>query len=109
MASWSRNGGGYAFPATWTKYCKPCAASPEHTQAPRQPLTIQIRPEHTFYAATLVTRPHGRSTWPRYDPPRHRQGRRRPGQCRSEARRVGKEGVSTCKSRWSPYHKKKKK
>src|SRR3546814_16881183 len=27
---------------------------------------------------------------------------------RSEARRVGKEGVSTCRSRWSPYHLKKK-
>src|SRR3546814_20533622 len=27
---------------------------------------------------------------------------------RSEERRVGKEGVSTCKSRWLPYHKKKK-
>src|SRR3546814_19890660 len=27
---------------------------------------------------------------------------------RSDARRVGKEGVSTCRSRWSPYHKKKK-
>src|SRR3546814_20445909 len=24
----------------------------------------------------------------------------------SEARRVGKEGVSTCRSRWSPYHQK---
>src|SRR3546814_19560929 len=28
---------------------------------------------------------------------------------RSEERRVGKEWVSTCRSRWSPYHKKKKK
>src|SRR3546814_19527464 len=28
---------------------------------------------------------------------------------RTEARRVGKECVSTCRSRWSPYHKKKKK
>src|SRR3546814_14539625 len=28
---------------------------------------------------------------------------------RSEARRVGKECVSTCRSRWSPYHTKKKK
>src|SRR3546814_19480472 len=28
---------------------------------------------------------------------------------RSEERRVGKEGVSTCRSRWSPYHSKKKK
>src|SRR3546814_17975565 len=26
---------------------------------------------------------------------------------RSEERRVGKEVVSTCRSRWSPYHKKK--
>src|SRR3546814_11625745 len=26
------------------------------------------------------------------------------GQYRSEARRVGKECVSTCRSRWSPYH-----
>src|SRR3546814_19674564 len=24
--------------------------------------------------------------------------------CRSEGRRVGKEGVSTCRSRWSPDH-----
>src|SRR3546814_17209202 len=30
------------------------------------------------------------------------------GDQRSEERRVGKEGVSTCRSRWSPYHKKKK-
>src|SRR3546814_13778776 len=28
---------------------------------------------------------------------------------RSEERRVGKECVRTCRSRWSPYHKKKKK
>src|SRR3546814_16173740 len=27
---------------------------------------------------------------------------------RSEERRVGKECVSTCRSRWTPYHKKKK-
>src|SRR3546814_1770186 len=32
-------------------------------------------------------------------------GRRsRPGCERSEERRVGKECVSTCRSRWSPYH-----
>src|SRR3546814_20273734 len=29
-------------------------------------------------------------------------------QPRSEERRVGKECVSTCRSRWSPYHEKKK-
>src|SRR3546814_19777522 len=27
-----------------------------------------------------------------------------PGEERSEERRVGKECVSTCRSRWSPYH-----
>src|SRR3546814_15608816 len=31
------------------------------------------------------------------------------GADRSEERRVGKEGVSTCRSRWSPYNTKKKK
>src|SRR3546814_15514824 len=30
------------------------------------------------------------------------------GRKRSEERRVGKECVSTCRSRWSPYHSKKK-
>src|SRR3546814_20971129 len=30
------------------------------------------------------------------------------GWIRSEERRVGKEWVSTCRSRWSPYHKNKK-
>src|SRR3546814_12972271 len=30
------------------------------------------------------------------------------GEHRSEERRVGKECVSTCRSRWSPYHSKKK-
>src|SRR3546814_12046470 len=30
------------------------------------------------------------------------------GAVRSEERRVGKECVSTCRSRWSPYHSKKK-
>src|SRR3546814_17797262 len=43
---------------------------------------------------------------------RHRQRLRRygadPAWYRSEERRVGKEWVSTCRSRWSPYHKKKK-
>src|SRR3546814_1984284 len=33
-----------------------------------------------------------------------RSGRCRTQACRSEERRVGKECVSTCRSRWSPYH-----
>src|SRR3546814_15457027 len=36
---------------------------------------------------------------------RHLLARQRAG--RSEERRVGKEGVSKCRSRWSPYHEKK--
>src|SRR3546814_20473280 len=32
-----------------------------------------------------------------------------PSRERSEERRVGKECVSTCRSRWSPYHEKQKK
>src|SRR3546814_20087612 len=35
-------------------------------------------------------------------------GRFRPGRTRSEERRVGTECVSTCRSRWSPYHQQKK-
>src|SRR3546814_2057228 len=31
-------------------------------------------------------------------------GRSGAARCRSEERRVGKECVSTCRSRWSPYH-----
>src|SRR3546814_15785012 len=34
----------------------------------------------------------------------HRFERERQGAMRSEERRVGKECVSTCRSRWSPYH-----
>src|SRR3546814_5306181 len=34
----------------------------------------------------------------------HLGGARREGIIRSEARRVGKECVSTCRYRWSPYH-----
>src|SRR3546814_12450879 len=37
-----------------------------------------------------------------------RSGRARARRDRSEERRVGKECVSTCRSRWSPYHSKKK-
>src|SRR3546814_4863720 len=37
-----------------------------------------------------------------------RTGSRRLATHRSEERRVGKESVSTCRSRWSPYHETKK-
>src|SRR3546814_16691146 len=38
-----------------------------------------------------------------------RPGAKPPTDLRSEERRVGKECVSTCRSRWAPYHKKKNK
>src|SRR3546814_2094000 len=39
-----------------------------------------------------------------FDRPQGAQDRLRQAQSRSEERRVGKECVSTCRSRWSPYH-----
>src|SRR3546814_18031327 len=50
-------------------------------------------------------RENRRSSVPTFD----RRNRCLPQRRRSEERRVGKEGDSTCKSRWSPCHKKKKK
>src|SRR3546814_6174057 len=42
----------------------------------------------------------GAASWAR----RGGNGDSRPAHGRSEERRVGKECVSTCRSRWSPYH-----
>src|SRR3546814_7260726 len=39
-----------------------------------------------------------------FDEGHERNGERNVVDSRSEARRVGKECVSTCSSRWSPYH-----
>src|SRR3546814_19017261 len=50
-----------------------------------------------LYASTLIRLRGG-------DPPAQQLG----FVARSEERRVGKECVSTCRSRWSPYHYKKK-
>src|SRR3546814_7315013 len=43
-------------------------------------------------------------SWPRARRGAAGQYRRDLGRIRSEERRVGKECVSTCSSRWSPYH-----
>src|SRR3546814_12922191 len=53
--------------------------------------------------------PPGDRTVDRVEVAQHRDGRARHAVGRSEERRVGKECVSTCRSRWSPYHEKKKK
>src|SRR3546814_14697850 len=54
--------------------------------------------------------PTPRPSFQRFDAARYILGatKRAPNN-RSEERRVGKECVSTCRSRWSPYHSKKKK
>src|SRR3546814_14206042 len=44
-----------------------------------------------------------------WETPGRRTSRKPSKGVRSEERRVGKECVSTCRSRWSPYHYKKKK
>src|SRR3546814_18649166 len=41
---------------------------------------------------------------PRLSPLIHKAASALPKRLRSEERRVGKECVSTCRSRWSPYH-----
>src|SRR3546814_20999191 len=60
------------------------------------------RSNRTFKLRPASRRPHGAEA---FAEPRsaHAAGERR-----SEERRVGKECVSTCRSRWSPYHYKKK-
>src|SRR3546814_20679905 len=52
----------------------------------------------------------GMQAWPRAKPNPHRRLKLLPPKaaCRSEERRVGKECVSTCRSRWSAYPSKKK-
>src|SRR3546814_6798977 len=45
---------------------------------------------------------HGQGS--RRQPDLLQRQQRDPGRRRSEERRVGKECVSTCRSRWSPYH-----
>src|SRR3546814_7345150 len=42
--------------------------------------------------------------WSNSNPPKPSAPIRSPAGQRSEERRVGKECVSTCRSRWSPYH-----
>src|SRR3546814_3635846 len=50
--------------------------------------------------ARRAVRPHGQHHVVHVEVAR----REAPGVGRSEERRVGKECVSTCRSRWSPYH-----
>src|SRR3546814_7401411 len=59
-------------------------------------------------AATALLKPAARARGHHAATDENSDENRRTGRARSEERRVGKECVSTCRSRWSPYHKKKK-
>src|SRR3546814_3935246 len=62
--------------------------SHRHTAFPGTTLTPPPQPQTRRLAAILPPRPRTCGTL----------------KARSEERRVGKECVSTCRSRWSPYH-----
>src|SRR3546814_2433061 len=61
----------------------------------------------TIHPTSIQPEPARRPRAAGHDDEHHRQGRPHPRHlrpARSEERRVGKECVSTCRSRWSPYH-----
>src|SRR3546814_17864833 len=81
-------------------------AVPSYRQPPRAPLEqvcgMVVFPDQalrTFIDGSILTM-DGRRETPVREPSAARAKR-------SEERRVGKECVSTCRSWWSPYHKKK--
>src|SRR3546814_11324127 len=64
--------------------------------------------EASWYAADMCVQTHGGFGFAEeYDIERKFRETRRYQVARSEERRVGKECVSRCRSRWSPYHYKK--
>src|SRR3546814_17585420 len=75
-----------------------CALPIYHRPAPEEIHAWPIRPRHRAARAPATTRPSSSASAP---PPST------PCCGRSEERRVGKECVSPCRSRWSPYHYKK--
>src|SRR3546814_13766761 len=72
--------------------------SREEQELETAPQRDDLQPDEAARRRVVTLRPHDG---------RDEVGPLRP--LRSEERRVGKEGVSTCRSRWEPYHEKKKK
>src|SRR3546814_1089730 len=73
-----------------------CLRFVQHHFAPHvrlSPSTVQMLPPSLAAGVSVVRRPTA-----------ERRSRWRPPADRSEERRVGKECVSTCRSRWSPYY-----
>src|SRR3546814_3642876 len=71
-------------------------------RAAPMPIGTEIRMPTTVEATVMVRL----SSMPWAMSPQRlvKSGTRKPSTNRSEERRVGKECVSTCRSRWSPYH-----
>src|SRR3546814_14195327 len=69
-------------------------ATPAKPLEPARPDIVAAEPALRRSQRLRPRRPQPR--WPKPRPPRHLR--------RSEERRVGKECVSTCSSRWSPEH-----
>src|SRR3546814_2403864 len=71
-----------------------------HRSAHQAALLLQPRAQCLSAARAnelLIPQPEARTA-------KQRQSQREARETRSEERRVGKECVSTCRSRWSPYH-----
>src|SRR3546814_1671670 len=65
---------------------------------------ILARWEETGLYKQLREARTGKQRFILHDGPPYANGDIHMGHARSEERRVGKECVSTCRSRWSPYH-----
>src|SRR3546814_11035726 len=76
-----------------------CQPSQERALTPMSCSAIASRPTVTC-SPEATTTSYSRASYSRETSPHHLTSR-------SEERRVGKECVSTCRSRWSPYHSKK--
>src|SRR3546814_14079835 len=77
-------------------------------RGPRQPIAPRERVQQRRFADVRTTgKSHFGNRWIRQEL-QIRRGFQKADRPRSEERRVGKECVSTCRSRWSPYHENKK-
>src|SRR3546814_11340585 len=73
---------------------QPSAAGDSPVPAPDKIIRLQTVRDRTGLSRSTIYRKIAEGTFPRQIKIRDQ---------RSEERRVGKEGVSTCMSRWSPY------
>src|SRR3546814_16704178 len=92
-------------------YCTTTQSRNDDPTAPPRPCGDLLRSERPWHHLHRIQRDRHCEQDPRSrrhpaDDSRRVEG---PTHRRSEERSVGKECVSTCRSRWSPYHKKKNK